>query len=100
MLAFAITTIVCFITYLFLTTGSGNVVGLWSIEEMLFGLILSLIAGFISHATFLKKDMRMVNPIRWVLFLVYLIGPFFLRSQKQMLMWHIGSLQEKSTLES
>jgi len=77
MLAFVITTIVCFITYLFLTTGSGNVVGLWSIEEMLFGLILSLIAGFISHATFLKKDMRMVNPIRWVLFLVYLIGPFF-----------------------
>jgi len=77
MLAFVITTIVCFITYLFLTTGSGDVVGLWSIEEMLFGLILSLIAGFISHATFLKEDMRMVNPIRWVLFLVYLIGPFF-----------------------
>ena len=77
MLAFIITTIICFITYLFLTTGSGDIAGLWSIEEMLFGLILSLIAGFISHATFIKEDMRMINPIRWVLFLVYLVGPFF-----------------------
>jgi len=82
MLAFIITTIVCFITYLLLTTGSGDIAGLWSIEEMLFGLILSLIAGFISHATFLKEDTRMVNPIRWVLFLVYLIGPFFVALAK------------------
>jgi len=82
MLAFIITTIVCYITYLFLTTGSGDIAGLWSIEEMLFGLILSLIAGFISHATFLKEDTRMVNPIRWVVFLVYLIGPFFVALAK------------------
>lgn len=82
MLAFIITTIVCFITYLLLTTGSGDIAGLWSIEEMLFGLILSLIAGFISYATFLKEDTRMVNPIRWVVFLVYLIGPFFVALAK------------------
>ena len=82
MLAFIITTIVCYITYLLLTTGSGDIAGLWSIEEMLFGLILSLIAGFISHATFLKEDTRMVNPIRWVVFLVYLIGPFFVALAK------------------
>jgi multicomponent Na+:H+ antiporter subunit E len=82
MLTFVITTIVCFITYLFLTTGSGDVAGLWSIEEMLFGVILSLISGFISHATFIKKDMRMANPIRWILFLVYLIGPFFVSLAK------------------
>ena len=82
MLAFVITTLICFITYLSLTTGSGDVVGLWSIEELLFGLILSLIAGFISHATFLKNDMRMLNPVRWILFLIYLIGPFFIALAK------------------
>jgi multicomponent Na+:H+ antiporter subunit E len=82
MLAFIITTIVCFITYLLLTTGSGDIAGLWSIEEMLIGLILSLIAGFISHATFLKDNLRMANPIRWVLFLAYLIGPFFIALAK------------------
>jgi len=77
MLAFIVTIIVCFITYLLLTTGSGDVAGLWSIEEMVFGIILSLIAGYISHATFIKDNMRMLNPIRWILFLVYLVGPFF-----------------------
>ena len=82
MLAFVVTTIVCFITYLFLTTGSGDVAGLWSVEEMLLGLILSLIAGFICQATFIKKDMRMANPVRWILFLVYLIGPFFISLAK------------------
>ena len=78
MIAFIITTIVCFITYLFLTTGSGDIAGLWSIEEILLGLILSLFAGFITHATFVKKDSRMINPVRWILFLGYLIGPFFI----------------------
>jgi len=82
MLAFVATTIVCFVTYLYLTTGSGDVAGLWSIEELFFGLILSLIAGFISHSTFFKNDMRMLNPIRWILFLVYLIGPFFIALTK------------------
>ena len=82
MLAFIVTTIVCFITYLFLTTGSGDVAGLWSIEEMLLGLILSIIAGFISHATFVKKDFRMINPVRWIRFFVYIIGPFFVSLAK------------------
>ena len=82
MLAFIIATIVCSITYLFLTTGSGDMLGLWSIEEMLLGLILSLIAGFVSQATLVKKDMRMINPVRWILFLAYLIGPFFIELAK------------------
>jgi multicomponent Na+:H+ antiporter subunit E len=78
MLAFIVTTIVCYITYLLLTTGSGDVAGLWSIEELILGIILSCIAGYISHATFIKDNMRMLNPIRWILFLLYLIGPFFI----------------------
>jgi len=82
MLAFVITIIVCFITYLLLTTGSGNLLGLWSIEEILFGLIFSLIAAVASHTIFVKKDLRMANPVRWFIFLGYLIGPFFVALAK------------------
>jgi multicomponent Na+:H+ antiporter subunit E len=79
MIAFIVTTIVCFLTYLLLTTGSGNdVLGLWSLYEILFGLILSLIVGFVAHTTFIKKSLRMLNPVRWVMFIAYVIGPFFI----------------------
>jgi len=76
MIAFLITTIICFITYLLFTTGSGTL-GFWSLEEILLGLILSLIAGFITKNIFVKKDLRMMNPIRWIIFIGYVIGPFF-----------------------
>jgi multicomponent Na+:H+ antiporter subunit E len=83
MLAFVITTIVCYITYLVLTTGSGDIAGLWSIEELLIGLILSLITGFISQTVFVKDgNTRMANPIKWILLLVYAIGPFFVSLAK------------------
>ena len=81
MIAFIVTTIICFITYLLLTTGSGSI-GLWSIEEILLGLILSLIAGFISRTILIKDNLRMLNPVRWFRFLTYLIGPFFIGMAK------------------
>ena len=81
MIAFIITTILCFITYLILTTGSGTI-GLWSIEEILLGLILSLIAGFVTRNVFIKKDFRMLNPIRWFIFVGYVVGPFFIGMAK------------------
>lgn len=82
MIAFIITTIICFITYLLLTTGSGTDVWIWSYEEILLGIILSLIAGFISRNIFVKKNLRMLNPIRWFMFLTYVIGPFFVGMAK------------------
>jgi multicomponent Na+:H+ antiporter subunit E len=83
MLAFVITTIVCFITYLLFTTGSGDLAGLWSIEEVLIGLILSLITGFISQSVLVKdENVRMANPVKWILFLLYAIGPFFISLAK------------------
>jgi multicomponent Na+:H+ antiporter subunit E len=81
MLAFIITTILCFITYLLLTTGSGTI-GLWSIEEILLGIILSLIAGFVTRNVLVKKDLRMLNPIRWFIFVGYVLGPFFIGMAK------------------
>ncbi len=81
MLAFVVTTILCFITYLLLTTGSGNIV-YWSIEEILIGAILSVIVGFVARKVFIKESFRMLNPIRWIIFIVYLIGPFFFAMAK------------------
>ena len=78
MLAFIITTIISFIIYLFLTTGSGTeVLGLWSYAELLLGAILSLIVGFVARTLFIKDSYRMLNPIRWIIFIIYVIGPFF-----------------------
>jgi len=83
MLAFIITTVICFITYLLLTTGSGKeILGLWSLYELLFGAILSLIVGFIARTIFIKDSFRMANPVRWITFLAYIIGPFFIAMAK------------------
>ncbi|MDH7516877.1 MAG: Na+/H+ antiporter subunit E [Candidatus Thermoplasmatota archaeon] len=78
MIAFIITTVFCFIIYLLFTTGSGTaVLGLWSYEEIALGLVLSIIVGFIARKIFVKKSLRMLNPVRWFIFLAYVVGPFF-----------------------
>lgn len=82
MIAFIVTTIFCFIIYLLLTTGSGTDIWIWSYEEILFGIILSAITGFVARTIFVKKSLRMLNPVRWIMFLVYVIGPFFVGMAK------------------
>ncbi len=81
MIAFVVTMVVCFVVYLILTAGSGEI-GFWSIEEIIFGIIISAIAGYISRNLFVKKSLRMLNPKRWILAIVYLIGPFFVSMAK------------------
>jgi multicomponent Na+:H+ antiporter subunit E len=83
MLSFVVTTIISLIFYLLFTTGSGkDVLGLWSIYEILFGLLLSIIVGFIARNIFIKDNFRMLNPVRWIIFLAYIIGPFFISLAK------------------
>ena len=77
MIAFIVTTILCFITYLLLTTGSGTDLWIWSYEEIILGIIFSAIVGIIARKILVKKDFRMANPVRWIIFVVYIIGPFF-----------------------
>jgi len=84
MLAFIVTSAVAFMLYLLLTIGSGTV-GAWSIEELISGLALSLVAGLVASRVAVrskeagkKSPYRMLNPVRLVLFLVYLVGPFLL----------------------
>ena len=84
MLAILITAVVAFGFYLLLTIGSGSI-GAWSIEELITGGILSLIVGWIAGGIAVKRakasgksPYRMLNPLRLLTFLVYLVGPFFL----------------------
>ena len=84
MFAFIVTTIVAFILYLSLTLFSGSL-GAWSASEFIAGGALSLIAGWLAHTVAFQKDrtgkkstFRVLNPFRLVLFLIYLIGPFFI----------------------
>ncbi len=82
MLPFIITTIATFVTYLVLTAGSGDF-GLWSPEEIVMGIFLSIIVGAITRNYLCKsKNYRMLNPIRWLLFIVYGFGPFFFAMAK------------------
>lgn len=80
---FLITMVVCFIIYLLLTTGSGTeLFGLWSYLEVIFGLFLALIVGIVARTIFVKNNFRMLNPLRWVYFIAYVIGPFFIALTK------------------
>ena len=76
LIAFLVSSIFAFLVYLILTTASGSLF-LWSVEELIIGAVLALIVGAIVRNMFFKQNLRMLNPRRWLLYLVYLIGPFF-----------------------
>ena len=76
MIAFVATTISAFVVYLVLTTASGNLF-LWSKEELIIGAVLAVIIGAVTRNMFFKGNLRMLNPVRWFLFLIYIVGPFF-----------------------
>ena len=83
MLDFVITFLLSLIVYLFLSASTGEIAGLWSIFEVIFGIILSIIVSIIAtKVLFQKRSYRMLNPLRWVIFLIYSIGPFFLAMAK------------------
>ncbi len=71
-MAFIVTSITVFIFYLLMTTASGNLL-LWSKEELIVGVVLSVIIGAVTKKIFIKKDFRMLNPRRLFLFLVYVL---------------------------
>lgn len=78
MIDFIVTFLLSMIAYLILSASNGEIAGLWSIFEVTAGIILSIIVAFIAkNVLFKKRSYRMLNPLRWVIFLIYLIGPFF-----------------------
>ncbi len=77
-----ITAFAAFITYMILTIGSGSIL-LWAYEEIIAGVVIAILVGIIAKDILCaSKDYRMLNPIRWLTFLIYLIGPFFLAMAK------------------
>ena len=71
-------TVAAFIIYLVLSVGSAgetNSILLWSVPELIIGLILSIITGLLCHKLWQGKRYTMANPLRWLLLAVYII-PF------------------------
>jgi multicomponent Na+:H+ antiporter subunit E len=76
-----VTSLVAFVLYLVLTIGTGDIL-FWSSAEIIVGIILSLVAGLVGRALLLRnEDYRMLNPVRWLYFLIYLF-PFLLAMAK------------------
>jgi len=77
---FIVSFIFSLIIYLVLTIGSGNIL-YWSKEEIILGIVLSVITGAIIQKFFgllkIKISPKLLNPLRWGLFLLYIFGPFF-----------------------
>lgn len=82
MIPFLITTGVAFLFYLLLVVGSGNIL-VWSIEEIIAGIILSIGIGLLSRNVLCKsRNYRMINPVRLIQLLIYIPGPFFVELTK------------------
>jgi len=77
---FLVTAAVAYLVYLLLTIGSGTVF-LWSTAELIVGAVLAVLVGAVLRNRFIGKDLRMLNPVRWFIFLVYLF-PFFFAMAK------------------
>jgi multicomponent Na+:H+ antiporter subunit E len=80
-LATGLTILLCFFVYLLFTTASGDYI-LWSSEEAIAGIILSIGVGLLSARLFVKHDLRMANPKRWLIALAYFLGPFLFAMAK------------------
>ena len=79
-MSFLITAATAYLIYLVLTIGS-DAVFLWSTAELAIGAVLAVVVGVLLRNRFIGKDLRMLNPVRWFTFLVYLF-PFFFAMAK------------------
>ncbi|AIF68675.1 cation:proton antiporter [Palaeococcus pacificus DY20341] len=75
-MAFATSFLWSLIIYLLLTAGSGNVLA-WSPEELIAGIVIAAVIGYATRNVMSEKLDYFFNPKRWVLFIIYAIGPFF-----------------------
>ncbi len=74
-----------FLFYLILTAGSGKVL-FWSVEEICFGLLFAVLTAVLVKKLWksvgIVPDLKVLNPKRWVFFLIYAIGPLFFEMAK------------------
>lgn len=85
MALFPIASLIALIFYLVLSAGSGSIF-YWSIEELLMGTVFSLLVGLVAKRVFSKLGVewtvKALNPLRWINFIVYFIGPLFFAMAK------------------
>lgn len=78
-MSFVFFSIINFIFYMALTAAPEGAVLLWSIEEIIIGGVISLFCSALFVRVIPRKiPLRVINPLNWILFLVYIIGPFLL----------------------
>jgi multicomponent Na+:H+ antiporter subunit E len=81
-IAFLITAGAVFLMYLILTAGSGTI-GFWSLSELVMGVLLAILTGLIARNFLCRsKSYRLLSPLRLLLLLVYVPGPFFIELTK------------------
>ncbi len=69
--------------YLWLTAGSGRLLGLWSGPELVMGALLSLLTGALSRLHVRRSlTTRGLSLRRWATGVIYAVGPFFLEMAK------------------
>ena len=72
---FLVTAVVAYLLYLLLTIGSGNII-FWNAAELIIGAIFALVVAALVKNRYIGKSLRMLNPVRWFIWLIYLF-PFF-----------------------
>ncbi len=81
--SFIVTALFSGAVYLLLTAGSGTVLGLWSSQELAIGGIVAVVVSFAARKFFCTDCQRSVlNPLRWLQAVAYVVGPFFLEMAK------------------
>ncbi len=73
---FLTTTLLCFILYLGLTSATGTL-GIWNGGELIAGVIVSVFVAILMRPIVPRGWYRIADPRRSLLFLIYVIGPFF-----------------------
>jgi len=74
-MSFIIAFIWSFVLWLVLTAGTRGM--LWRAEELIAGIIFASIVAFSTRNIIGEKTTRFLNPVRWLGFVVYAIGPLF-----------------------
>lgn len=71
-----ITALLVFALYLVFSSFSGRW-GLWAPDELIAGAVIAVLVGLATGPLVWKRGgWRLLQPHRWLLFLVYLVGPF------------------------
>ena len=83
MLSFIVTALFSGVVYLLLTAGSGSVLRFWSSQELLVAAVVAIAVGLVARKYFSNaRHGSVLNPLRWLLGIVYVVGPFFLEMAK------------------